>query len=190
MNAAAVSKDQIRAIHALKSRARLDEETYRDFLARETGKRSSKELSRSEAIRVIDGLKGVSTPVQRVVRNNLNGPFAAKLRALWISAYHLGIAKDRRDSAMLAFVKRQTGIEHTRWLREPRDAAKAIEGLKAWIAREAGVDWNAHPGEPKRAVVEAQVKKLGLDMPASTSGAKLDRLMAKLGEAIRAEVKP
>ncbi len=196
MNATAVSKEQIRAIHALKGRAGLDEDTYRDFLARETGKRSAKELSRGEAIHVIDGLKalspgsspGAGSPASRSgLKTQLSGPFAAKLRALWISAYHLGIAKDRRDSAMLAFVKRQTGIDHTRWLREPKDAAKAIEGLKAWIAREAGVDWNAHPGEPKRAVVEAQAKTLGLEMPAATSGAKLDRLMAELGEAIRAE---
>ncbi len=72
-------------------------------------------------------------------RKKLTGKYAKKLQALWIAAWNLGVARDRDDKAMLAFVKRQTGIDHTRFLVYPDDAAKAIEGLKAWLAREAGV---------------------------------------------------
>ena len=45
--------------------------------------------------------------------------------------------------ALVAFVKRQTGVDHIRFLHHADDAAKAIEGLKAWLAREGGVKWRA-----------------------------------------------
>nr|WP_325176349.1 regulatory protein GemA [Sinorhizobium medicae] len=75
-------------------------------------------------------------------RPQLTGRFAAKLQALWIAAHNLGIVKNRDDAALITFVKRQTGIDHVRFLRFPDDARKAVEALKGWIAREGGVDWS------------------------------------------------
>ena len=45
--------------------------------------------------------------------------------------------------------------------REAAAARKAVEGLKAWIARAAGVEWADHE-DPMDAVIAAQVQKLGL----------------------------
>jgi phage gp16-like protein len=189
-----VSKDQIRAIHALKSRARFDDDTYRDFLQRETGQRSSTCLTLTQAVRVIDRLKEITKSLPAPVRKpskrpDMSGPYAAKLRALWISGWHLGVVRDRRDSALIAFVSRQTKIDHIRWLREPADAMKAIEALKAWLARTAGVVWGTEYDCPKRAVIAAQLRLLGRltagapcpDFPIS----ELDRLMTRLGEDVR-----
>ncbi len=68
-------------------------------------------------------------------RHKLTGKYAKKLQALWIAAWNLGIARDRDDKALLAFVKRQTGIDHTRFLVYADDAKRAIEALKGWINR-------------------------------------------------------
>lgn len=71
----------------------------------------------------------------------LEGPFVGKLRALWLTGWNLGLVDDRTDRGLAAFVGRQTGIDSPSWVREPADARKAIEGLKAWIARESRLTW-------------------------------------------------
>ncbi|MEQ1671430.1 MAG: phage protein GemA/Gp16 family protein, partial [Hyphomicrobium sp.] len=75
-------------------------------------------------------------------------------------AWHLGIARSNTDAAAIAFVKRQTGIDHTRFLINAADANKVIDGLKAWLTRQAGVQWKDWPDNPRRAVAEAQVRRL------------------------------
>ncbi len=47
-------------------------------------------------------------PINRQPSKALSGKYAKKLQALWIAGYNLGVFRDRRDSALLAFVKRQT----------------------------------------------------------------------------------
>ncbi|ODR93545.1 hypothetical protein AUC70_11830 [Methyloceanibacter stevinii] len=184
MTAPAISKGQIKAIHTLKSRAGMDDDTYRDFLERETGHRSSKKLTNGQAIGIIDGLKKLSKPAQGAPRKRgLPGPYAPKLQALWISAWHLGLTRNNRDSALLAFVKRQTGIDHTRWLREPAEAARAIEGLKSWIARAANVRWDEFD-DPKCCVLAAQHRLLGEPWP-DTLPEDLNALMQELGAELR-----
>ena len=153
-------------VHLLAKQRGLDDDAYRDFLARETGKRSARDLSDGELIRVCEKLgrhsssQGMAGVRPAAASPAAAGPFAGKLRALWISAWHLGVTRNNSDAAMLAFVKRQTGVDHTRFLHEPRLANRAIEGLKAWIAREAGVEWGDATTHTRRAVVEAQVRRL------------------------------
>ncbi len=135
----------IAAMHVAKKQLGLDEETYRAVLVRVTGKNSASAMSDPERNRVVEEFRRQGfKPVQK----GLQGPFAKKLQALWIGAWNLGIVRDRRDAAMLAFVKRQTGIDHTRFLLDAEDAAKAIDALKAWMAREAGVDWSIDRHRP------------------------------------------
>jgi hypothetical protein len=149
-----ITRKQSAAIHALSSRLGLDDDTRRALIAAEAdGKRSTKELTREEAARIIDRLKGLSTGL---------GPYAAKLRALWIAAYDLGIAREHDDRALIAFVRRQTGIDHPRWLRDPARARAVIEALKDWLTRAAGVAWpaSAEPATLKHAVLCAQWRLL------------------------------
>ena len=158
----------IALIHIAKNDLGLDDETYRDLLERETGKRSSKAMTEAERQTVLavfrrNGWK----PRLKGSRKRLDRPYAAKLQALWIAGWNLGVVRDRRDSAMLAFIKRQTGIEHTRFLRDGDDALKAIEALKDWLHREAGVDWSTDGGrgkgldaDPRLRVLHAQWQRL------------------------------
>jgi hypothetical protein len=133
------------AIHVAKKQLGLDDETYRAVLMRVAGKASAGDMTEAERQRVVDELRRQGF---KRAGKGLEGPFAKKLQALWIAAWNLGLVRDRRDVAMLSFVKRQTGIEHTRFLRDPADARKAVEALKGWMAREAKVDWTDGDHKP------------------------------------------
>lgn len=119
------------------------EDDRRDLYERVTGKRSLREMTPKEHEAVIADLrsKGFRKVFGKGSKRRLQGKYAGKLQALWIGAWNLGLIRNRSDDALTAFVKRQTGIDHTRFLRYPEDAAKAIEALKGWMARDGGVDW-------------------------------------------------
>lgn len=200
--------DQLKKIHALRREAGLDDDSYRDLLQAVTGERSAKAIDVGAAARVIDRLQGLSSSLRRGVEGamDLTGPYAGKLRALWISGYHLGVVRDRTDRALCAFLKRQTGIEHTRWLRDAGDARRVIEALKAWLAREAGVEWPAAAsggGDDSRAVrlavLKAQEARLAafetkpqprpsLDLATATE-TEIDSLIAARGFRLNRELK-
>lgn len=123
----------IQKIHVLKSQAKLDEDTYRDLLEQQTGKRSSKGMSQAEHLKVIAALEQLPRTVEQKPR--ATGPFAKKLQALWIAGYNLGVIDDNSDAAMMKFLKRQTGLDHHRFLVDASEANKAIDALKLWIRR-------------------------------------------------------
>lgn len=117
-----------------------DEDDRRDLYQRITGKRRLREMSPGDKENVVAELRrlGFRNPKSRRL---LDGPYAKKLQALWISAWNLGLVRNRDDSALIAFVKRQTGLDSPRWLRDPDSAEKAVEALKDWLRRDGGVLW-------------------------------------------------
>jgi hypothetical protein len=136
----------IAAMHVAKKQMGLDDDTYRAKLVLITGKKSAKDMTEEERQRVLTVFRNegfAPAPAARRAdgRQQLTGKFAKKLQALWIAAWNLGIVRERDDAALVAFVKRQTGIEHTRFLVYADDASRAIEALKSWIRREAGVSY-------------------------------------------------
>lgn len=150
------------AIYGLRKELGLDDDTARDFYAREVGKRSLRDMSVGEQVKVMQALQREVRGKGAGAQNKLGGPFAGKLQALWISGWNLGVVRVRTDEAMLGFLERQTGIQHTRFLRNPADANKVIEALKAWLRREAQVEWADHD-DPEDAVLAAQGRLLGFD---------------------------
>ncbi|MAM10131.1 MAG: GemA protein [Rhizobiaceae bacterium] len=137
-----------RTIHAISRKLGMDDEARRALYQRVTGKPTLTLMSGAEKDAVVAEFRRLGGDRRPDGRKKLSGPFAPKLQALWIGAWNLGIVENRDDKALLAFVKRQTGIDHTRFLYYADDAAKAIEALKAWMAREAGVDWRVHRNIP------------------------------------------
>lgn len=130
----------VKAIYAgIRAVGVAEEDDRRDLYERVTGKRRLREMTPSEKEAVLTELRRLGFRA-RPGRRQLDGPYARKLQALWIAAWNLGLARSRDDKALLAFVARQTGIEHTRWLHDPHQAEKAVEALKAWTGR-AGVMW-------------------------------------------------
>lgn len=194
----AATAQQIGAIHGIARRLGLDTDTRRDMIAAVAGgKRSCAELSKAEAIRVIDRLKalqGGATPARGAA--DLSGPYAAKLRALWLCGWHLGVVRERTDTALLAFLERQTGLEHTRFLSDAASARRVIEALKAWLAREAGVEWPATGSveASKAAVWQAQRRRMeAMGLPVMGAepgpGTDLDGEIRAGGALIRKRVK-
>ncbi len=161
------SAGQIGAIHTISKAIGLSETERRELMAATAGgKRSARELSAGEAILVIDRLKAIqgggAAPLKSKRAREMHGKWAPLLRALWISGYHLGVVEDRTDRALIAFVKRQTGLDHERWLVSAADARRVIEALKGWLSRAAGVEWPAEQDVyfSKRAVWRAQTRRL------------------------------
>lgn len=208
------SPAQIGAIHALAKRLGLSEDDRRAFLEAKTGKRSSRDLTALEAGRVIEDLKAQvpESARARPKARTVTGRWGPVLQALWLSGYNLGVVEDRRDEALIAFVERQTSLSHPRFMIEPEDGRSAIEALKAWLAREAKVDWGAkwwvrdtdsgghsHLAQrrcPKRSVIAAQAEILrarGESLPAAdlpfvnpdVGDAALDAEIDRLGRQIR-----
>ncbi|MGS4886113.1 regulatory protein GemA [Roseibium sp. MB-4] len=125
----------IAKIHILKSQAGLDDDTYRAFLEKHTGSRSSKDMTAGQRLTVISELQKLLPAEHRLMAT---GKFGKKLQALWIAGYNLGVVTNKSDKAMIAWLKRQTGLDHHRFLSKDEDAAKAIDALKIWFRRETG----------------------------------------------------
>ncbi|MEL6503466.1 MAG: regulatory protein GemA [Pseudomonadota bacterium] len=129
------------ALHATRSAASLSEEEARDIYDRVVGKRSTKAMSDKERLLCRDEISRLY-PQAGTARRKITGRYAPKIQALWIAAWNLGLVRDRDDKALLAFVKRQTGIDHTRFLIDGQEAAKVIEALKGWMARDTTLEWS------------------------------------------------
>jgi hypothetical protein len=155
-----LAPDLIKAVQAARRRRGLDEENYRALLSGRFGVVSTKDLSRAQATSLLDEWNGRG-PHSRPAAQTVSGRYAGKLRALWLTLYNLGAVENRDDRALIAFVERQTGLSHPRFLIEAKAAAKAIEGLKAMAARES-VAWTTAKDAraTKIAVLLAQWRKL------------------------------
>jgi phage gp16-like protein len=142
------------AIHVARKQLGLDDDTYRAKLQNITGKTSTKDMTEAERQRVLTVFRNDGFHPAATTSKGLSGKFAKKLQALWIAGWNLGLVRDRRDAALLVFVKNQTGIDHVRFLHVAADGRSAIEALKGWLKREAGVtfgntngqDWLARDG--------------------------------------------
>ena len=140
-------KGSIAEIHVLKKQLRLDDDTYRAKLVNIVGLTSTKDMTEAQRTTVLTVFRsertGSTKPPRPGSPRKLTGKYAAKLQALWIAGWNLGIFKNRDDAALEAFVKRQTGLDAVRFCRDQADARKAIEALKAILARQGGVNWNS-----------------------------------------------
>ncbi|MEM9734208.1 MAG: regulatory protein GemA [Pseudomonadota bacterium] len=152
-----------------KKKLGMEDEAYRAMLYRVAGVRSSTLVPHSKRKEVLEELDrlGADTGGNRGPQDRMDGPYAAKLQALWIAGWNLGVVKDRSDKACMNFVRRMTKISHTRFLHQADDGTKAIETLKQWLARDGMVSWqrNNHSqlpyiNDPQFRIVQAQYRAL------------------------------
>lgn len=199
--------NQVTRIHTLRRQIPdFGDADYRAHLKAVYGVTSCTQLSFVQAAGLIDTLAKMAPKkdFRQGCATRVDGRYGRALQAMWICAWNLGVVEKRDDRALLAFVERQTGLSHTRFLHDPADAVKAIEGLKAWIAREGGVTWpkNRIPRDRKLAVLDAQAAIMRRKLPNFTleafgnlqgagsrredwDEAALDRLSAAIGRMIR-----
>ena len=152
-------KRLIRRIHAEARSRGMDKDARRDLQRRATGKESCADMTATE-------LRSVIAEMDRSRDRLPDSPMTGKVTALWISAWHLGVVRDRTDAACASWLRRQTGLDAAAWA-TPAAMAKAVQALKSWLAREAGVDWRPHVSlgrdgrvreveRPRARVLEAQ----------------------------------
>ncbi|WP_339860430.1 regulatory protein GemA [Thalassospira alkalitolerans] len=160
-------------IEIAKKELGLDDDAYRDIIAQKfAGKSSRTQLGNRQLDELIQhfkslGFKPRRRAPKRAGRAQLSSSDTArKIRALWVSLYHLGMLSDPSESAMGAFIKRQAKVDDARFL-APEEAYKVIEALKSWATREAKVNWASYPvglrdkiERPRCRVLEAQWKIL------------------------------
>lgn len=134
----------------------LDEETYRELLAQQSGKRSAAELTLQELDKVLLAMKGVG--FKPTVKRAVNGGKSKRLspargvptktaeigviRAIWITMHRHGLLRDGSETALDHYVERQTvrlnkgvGVTRVAWL-DGALAYSVLESLKHWHKRE------------------------------------------------------
>ena len=131
---------ELAKIHVAKKWFRLDDETYRQFLMRETGKSSAAELDQAERSKVLDALKAAgfvegNTHTAHIDDFKDTTPQHRMIRALWAELQALGALRDSSEKGLRRFIKRVSDCDSIRWL-GLHEANKVIEALKSWRRRE------------------------------------------------------
>lgn len=130
---------ELAQIHIAKSQLGMEEDTYRNLLWTIGRVRSSKDLDWAGRKRVLDHMRACGWqparkrgPTGRALADDAQ---SRKIRAMWLALADAGVVRNRSEKALLAYVKRQTGIEALEWLKM-HEADKVIEALKRWAKRE------------------------------------------------------
>ena len=115
---------QIQAIHVLKNKLSLDEDTYRQMLSN-YGATSSKHLSEKKAKDLIYKLNVIAKAISpNYRRGRATDRQIFKIKAMWQER-----ARNKSMRALDKFIKHTTGIDHIEWL-TVSDATKVINGLQ------------------------------------------------------------
>lgn len=141
-------------VHIAKKALKLDDETYRSILEKHFNVSSSADLNDAQLGQLVEHFKSLGfkpkrkAPARAGTRPMGDAPEHRKMRALWLSLYHLGVVSEPSEAALAHFAKRVSGgqaggTDALQWL--SGDACyKIIEALKKWATREGGVHWVAY----------------------------------------------
>lgn len=156
-----INANLIAKVHIAKTQLALDDTSYRCLLKRIAGKESCSLMSGSELGKVLDEFKrlGFKPAKKRAgLRKLAQSPHASKIRALWLSLYHLGEINDSSEEALAAFAQRTARVSALQWLTADK-ADTIIRSLKGWLDR---VGFKEPSAEQVRLVAKARVRA-GLD---------------------------
>lgn len=134
----------IRLIHVARRDLDMADDTYRTLVGQlAAGKTSSADCTIPELERIVAHLKKAGFKVRKPkaiqpaeARPLATDPESKKLRAVWLLLHQIGATHSNTEAALAAYVKRMTGVDDLHFARRPNDKYRAIEGLKAWAARE------------------------------------------------------
>lgn len=142
----------IRKLHTIVRQHGIDKDTYRDRLFLATGQRSAADCTDEELQKALAAFH---------VKQSANSPYAAKIKALFIAAYNLGLFSSGTDLTLDGFIKRQTGKERLTFVGAV-DANRVTEALKAMLVREGFIVPDNDQGgmEARKCLLRAQWAKL------------------------------
>jgi hypothetical protein len=131
-------KADLAAIHIGKAQLGWDESFYREILWTVCRVKSSADLDFSGRKRLLDhmrkcGWTSGKSPQRRPLAAD---PQSQMIRGLWLELHELGYVADASETALAAWVKRETGVQALQWLK-PAQRSQSIEKLKLWRDRDA-----------------------------------------------------
>lgn len=134
-----LARREIQLIHIARQQTGMDEETYRALLSDRFGLKSSTDMDWRQRKQLLDhfktlGFKVTPSKAKPQSRKLADDPQSKKIRALWLELHTAGKVRNPDESALAAFVKRQTKVEALQWL-SASQASAVIEELKKWLAR-------------------------------------------------------
>jgi hypothetical protein len=136
-------KALIAMIHIGKARLGMDEETYRAWLEKRTGKRSSAGMTFVELSGLVAELRAqgaLSMPASKVIGGRgANRPTEAQWNLARYLARQIGLKDGIDGQAFASFVKRITKVENPRFLTKEA-MQKVLTGLEKWHEQRAQED--------------------------------------------------
>lgn len=131
----------IRLVHVGRRELKLNEDEYRTILQAQGGSSSCASMSLPKLRQVLDYLRAQGFKVKVASKAKPTGqravalasdPESRKARAMWLTLHAIGQVRDPSETALLAYTKRQTGVERMEWI---VDMVPVLESLKAWLLR-------------------------------------------------------
>ncbi len=160
MTAAVISKEQVKVIHVVKSMLGLDDIAYRAILWGAARVSTSKDLTWHGYYAVMDRFKEIGKERGMKVFISLKArpgkkmrPYQEPKKGVWLSRnkqaaiYGLweDVARDKSPQALMAFIKRMTGVDNIRFL-DDGQGDKVIEALKQ-MKRRQDPGWSGRLGD-------------------------------------------
>ena len=135
----ALKRREIQLIHVARQKVGMDEDTYRALLHDRFGLSSSTDMDWRQRKQLLDHFKTLGFKVVPSKKRPQSRPLASdvqstKIRELWLMLHTNGKVRNPDESALAAFVKRQTKVDALQWL-TTKQASAVIEELKKWLAR-------------------------------------------------------
>jgi len=135
-------RNMLAKVHIAKKDLALDDATYRDIIDRVSGGRtdSAGKLAFAQLNDLLTEFKrlGWKPKAAALGRGAAKDPQSRMIRGLWIELADAGVVRDRRESALRAYVKRMTNRDDLRFC-DGHEKHQLIEALKAWGGREGVV---------------------------------------------------
>lgn len=137
--AAELARREIQLIHVARQKVGMDEDTYRALLHDRFGVASSTEMGWQQRKQLLDHFKTLGFTAVPSKKRPQSRPLAGdaqstKIRELWLTLHGNGKVRNPSETALAAFVKRQTKVDALQWL-TTKQASAVIEELKKWLAR-------------------------------------------------------
>lgn len=135
-------KSLIAMVHIAKSRMGMDDETYRGWLAKNTGKRSSSDLSDRQLATLVQTLRAAGyldeapATAKVIAGKGANRPTDAQWKTARGLVKKLGLDGGLDGEAFASFVKRVVKVDNPRFLTKATMASVLI-GLEKWLQQRA-----------------------------------------------------
>ena len=119
---------QLRKIHVLASEKDIDNDTLHTYVFNITGKKSLKELSITDAVKIIDSIQGNEDG--RITWKQKRFIFSLARQLRWLDE-----DGNTDMKAVRSFIRRQTDIGTEQWLTQ-KQASEVIEAMKAILKKD------------------------------------------------------